>query len=98
MNNPFAVQNDDDYRGGLYITTILCFIFVVITCIARGHVRYKAPGADDTVIGIACIVGFVEYAIILAGAARGLGSRRLEGSHAAQSGQVRRRYQETLQG
>lgn len=71
---PLASQTATDHRAALWVATLLCLTFVIITLATRLHVRWKALGLDDYSIVVASLVGLSQFAVIIAGLLHGLGA------------------------
>lgn len=75
---PFAVIEDDDKRGALWIATILSFIFVGMTLATRIYVRKHMLGRDDFAGIAAAVLAVTQYASLFAGMPSGLGTSKID--------------------
>ncbi len=46
-DNRFSPVTPNDHAGAVWITTLLCLIYSVVTFAIRGHLRWKMWGWDD---------------------------------------------------
>lgn len=75
----------------MWVTTLICLVFVTLGVLTRLYVRFKALGLDDIVIFVAFVVGLAEFLTTIAGLVQGLGqsSSVLPDGKAAAMGEVR---------
>ncbi|KAK4946516.1 hypothetical protein LTR10_014368 [Elasticomyces elasticus] len=72
-DNRFSPITPDDHAGSIWIATILCLIYSVITLTLRGHLRWKMYGMDDYLALAATVMQVGEVAAIMVGLNHGLG-------------------------
>lgn len=46
-DNRFSPITPDDHAGSVWIATLLCLVYSVVTLALRGHLRWKMYGVDD---------------------------------------------------
>ncbi|KAI1612445.1 hypothetical protein EDD37DRAFT_647988 [Exophiala viscosa] len=72
-DNRFSPITPDDHAGSIWIATILCLIYSVITLTLRGHLRWKMYGMDDYLALAATVMQVGEVAAVMVGLNHGLG-------------------------
>ncbi|KIV81888.1 hypothetical protein PV11_04038 [Exophiala sideris] len=95
-DNRFSPITPDDHAGSIWIATILCLIYSVITLTLRGHLRWKMYGMDDYLALAATVMQVGEVAAIMVGLNHGLGKTEdllrhgelQEASRATSAGQI----------
>ena len=51
----FAEVTPDDHAGSIWIASILCLIYSVLTLILRGHLRFRMFEVDDYIATVATV-------------------------------------------
>ncbi|KXL42856.1 MAG: hypothetical protein FE78DRAFT_116763, partial [Acidomyces sp. 'richmondensis'] len=80
----------NNHQADLWIVTVLCLIFISITCFMRCYVRLHMLGADDWVSYTSTCVGVIQYAVVFASVTAGAGkaSELLDSDEEASVGQL----------
>lgn len=52
----FAEITPDDHAGSIWIASILCLIYSILTLALRGHLRRKVYGWDDCLALVATVL------------------------------------------
>ncbi|KIW69402.1 hypothetical protein PV04_05281 [Phialophora macrospora] len=73
----FAQITPDDHAGSVWIASILCLIYSVLTLALRGHLRLRIYGLDDYIALVATLIQVGEVIAILVGLHHGLGKTQL---------------------
>ncbi|KIV96677.1 hypothetical protein, variant [Exophiala mesophila] len=69
----FSRITPDDHAGSLWIASLLCLVYSVITLALRGHLRWKMYGPDDYLATVATALHIGEVVAIIIGLQHGLG-------------------------
>ncbi|KAJ6779969.1 hypothetical protein PWT90_03347 [Aphanocladium album] len=69
----FSPVTSSDHAGQLWIVTILALLYSSLVSTARGYVKYKMFGIDDTLIAGATLLQFAQAIAIFVGLGNGLG-------------------------
>lgn len=51
----FSRITPDDHAGSLWIASLLCLVYSIITLALRGHLRWKMYGPDDYLATVAMV-------------------------------------------
>jgi hypothetical protein len=52
---PFSAIHPDDDAGSVYVITILVTIYVILSTLVRGFIKWGIYGVDDYLLGIATV-------------------------------------------
>ena len=89
-SNALSPVTADNHQANLWLVTVICLIFVVITCCARGYVRLHILTLDNRASFASTFVGVFECAVVFAGVSAGTGkaSKLLDNNQEATVGRV----------
>ncbi|KIY02762.1 uncharacterized protein Z520_01227 [Fonsecaea multimorphosa CBS 102226] len=69
----FSPITPDDHAGSVWIATLLCLIYSVVTLALRGHLRWKMYGLDDYLALTATAIQVGQVVAVIVGLHHGLG-------------------------
>ncbi|KIW87391.1 uncharacterized protein Z519_12027 [Cladophialophora bantiana CBS 173.52] len=72
-SNRFSPITPDDHAGSVWIATLLCLVYSVITLVLRGHLRWNMYGLDDYLALAATATQVGEVVAVIIGLDHGLG-------------------------
>ncbi|KAJ9611637.1 hypothetical protein H2200_004821 [Cladophialophora chaetospira] len=75
--NRFAEITPDDHAGTIWIASILCLIYSVLTLALRTHIRLRTYGLDDYIALAATVLQVGEVIAVLLALHHGLGKTQL---------------------
>jgi hypothetical protein len=55
LEPPFSAVYPDDQAGSLWIVTILALIYVLLSALVRGFIKWGIYGADDYLLAAATV-------------------------------------------
>lgn len=89
-HHAFSPITAHDHRAYVWITGIICMIFVLLTFGARCYVRRTKFGVDDWANAALTVAGTAEFIVTFVGLSAGVGvsSTRLSTSELSHAGQV----------
>ncbi|EXJ59876.1 hypothetical protein A1O7_04023 [Cladophialophora yegresii CBS 114405] len=73
----FSQITPDDHAGSVWIASILCLIYSVLTLALRGHLRLRIYGMDDYIALAATLIQVGEVIAVMIGLNHGLGKTQL---------------------
>lgn len=72
--NRFAPITSDNHSGSLWIASILCLIYGVLTLTLRGHIKFRIYGLDDWLIAVATVTQLAQSIALFIALKNGLGA------------------------